>query len=311
MNVLSPGWEPPPPSGVAIGVFDGVHRGHAAVIGGLVQHCRRKGWASGVLTFEPHPVEVLAPGTPPSLLTTLDRRVELLTDLGIDWVGVLDLRDIRTMEPDRFIEDVLVERARAKMVSVGDDFRFGHDRAGDIALLRERGGRAGFDVSVVELVSDEEAVISSSRVRALLATGDVRGAASLLGRPHRVVGEVGRGDARGRTLGFPTANIVPPPRLALPADGIYAVRVSGGVAAEGVASLGVRPTFGADGGRLLEVHVFDYAGDLYGATLEVDFIEHLRGEETFLSVTELVAQMEIDAADARRILKVAPRAGFP
>lgn len=306
MNVLSPDWEPPPPSGVAVGVFDGVHRGHAAVIGGLVEHCRREGWASGVLTFEPHPVEVLAPGTLPSLLTTLDRRVDLLTDLGVDWVGVLDLRDIRTMEPDRFIDDVLMERARARMVSVGDDFRFGYGRAGDVVLLRERGGRVGFDVSVVELISDEEAVISSSRVRALLATGDVRRAASLLGRPHRVTGVVSRGDARGRTLGFPTANIVPPTRLALPADGIYAVRVNGGVTADGVASLGVRPTFGADGQKILEVHVFDYAGDLYGATLEVDFIDHLRGEETFQSVTELVAQMEIDAADARRILKVAP-----
>lgn len=306
MNVLSPSWEPPPPSGVAIGVFDGVHRGHAAVIGGLVDQCRRRGWVSGVLTFEPHPVEVLVPGTVPSLLTTLDRRVELLTELGIDWVGVLDLRDIRTMEPERFIGEVLVERAQARVVSVGDDFRFGHGRAGDVALLRERGGSAGFDVSVVELVSDDDAVISSSRVRALLATGDVRRAACLLGRPHRVGGEVRRGDARGRTLGFPTANIVPPPRLAVPADGIYAVRVIGGVAADGVASLGVRPTFGADGERILEVHVFDYSGDLYGATLEVDFIERLRGEETFQSVTELVKQMETDAADARRILKDAP-----
>lgn len=306
MNVLSPSWEPPPPSGVAIGVFDGVHRGHAAVIGGLVEHCRREGWASGVLTFEPHPVEVLAPGTVPSLLTTLDRRVELLTGLGIDWVGVLDLRDIRTMEPARFVDDVLVERARARVVSVGDDFRFGHRRAGDVALLRERGGRVGFDVSVVELVSDDEAVISSSRVRAMLAVGDVRRAASILGRPHRVGGEVSRGDARGRTLGFPTANIVPPPRLAVPADGIYAVRVSGAVVADGVASLGVRPTFGADGERILEVYIFDYEGDLYGATLEVDFIERLRGEENFQSVTELIAQMEIDAANARRILTVAP-----
>lgn len=302
MNVLEPAWQTPPPSGVAIGVFDGVHRGHAAVVAGLVERCRSEGLTSGVLTFEPHPVEVLAPGRAPSLLTTVERRVRLLTELGVDWVGTLDLRDIRTMTPEQFIDVVLVGRASASIVTVGDDFRFGHDRAGDVALLQERGRSAGFSVSAVDLVSDDSGVISSSRIRALLEAGEVGRAAGLLGRPHRIGGAVVRGDARGRTLGFPTANIVPSPRLALPADGIYAVRVSDGVAGDAVASLGVRPTFGDGGGRILEVHVFDFSDDLYGARLEVDFIERLRGEVRFDSVPDLVAQMEADAADARRVL---------
>ncbi len=302
MNVLAPGWKPPPPSGVAIGVFDGVHRGHTAVIGELVARCREEGLSSGVLTFEPHPVEVLAPGRAPSLLTTLERRVELLTKLDIDWVGVLDLRDIRTMDPIDFIDRVLVDRARVRVVSVGDDFRFGHERAGDVEMLRRRGEDVGFAVAAVELVRDADGVVSSSRVRSLLGAGDVRGAASLLDRPHRVTGEVTRGDARGRSLGFATANIVPGSRLALPADGIYAVRVSGGTVGDAVASLGVRPTFGGGGARILEVHLFDFEGDLYGATLDVDFIERLRGEERFDSVADLVAQMEADVVQARRVL---------
>lgn len=302
MNVLSPGWERPDPSGVALGVFDGVHRGHVAVISSLVDHARRQELAVGVLTFDPHPVEVLAPDLAPALLTDLGRRVELLGELGVDWVGVLDLRDIRTMSPEVFVSKVLVGAAAARVVSVGDDFRFGHNRAGDVTLLREAGSRLGFDVTVVELVADEGGAISSSRIRRLLDDGRVADAAVLLGRPHRVSGEVIEGEARGRLLGFPTANLSPPPRLALPADGIYAVRVQGAVSGDGVASLGVRPTFGDGGGRLLEVHVFDFAGDLYGSTIHVEFVERLRGEERFSSAHELVTQMEADAADARRVL---------
>lgn len=302
MNVLSPGWKPPPPSGVAIGVFDGVHRGHVSVIEGLVERSRARHLAVGVLTFDPHPVEVLAPSRAPLLLTTVERRVELLQALGVDWVGILDLGEIRMMSPEKFVTEVVVARATARAVSVGGDFRFGHQREGNVAILGELGRSYGFDVEVVGLVQDHEGVISSTRIRRLIDEGEVAEAAELLGRPHTLRAEVLRGDARGRTLGFPTANMAPPLGMAVPADGIYAVRVDGVATGEGVASLGVRPTFGASGQRLLEVHLFDYSGDLYGSELEVAFIQRLRGEERFDSVDQLVAQMEKDAADARRAL---------
>lgn len=302
MNVLSPGWGSPPPSGVAIGVFDGVHVGHARVVERLVDTSGVRGLQAGVLTFDPHPVEVLAPGRKPELLTPLDRRRELLLELGVDWIGVLDLRDIRTMTPDEFIDEVLVERASCRQVFVGQDFRFGHDRAGDVSLLREVGPERGFEVATIDLVTTDDFVISSSRIRALLKSGEVGPAADLLGRPHRVTGQVIEGDARGRDLGYPTANMVPPVGIAIPADGIYAVRVEGTISRDGVASLGIRPTFGDHGPRLLEVHLFDFNGDLYGATLHVDFIHRLRDEKHFDSVDALIAQMERDAAGARRAL---------
>lgn len=302
MNVLSPGWTPPPPSGVAIGVFDGVHRGHASVIEGLVERCRTRELAVGVLTFDPHPVEILAPDRAPVLLTTVARRAELLRQLGVDWVGTLDLGEIRMMSPEQFVTEVVVECASARAISVGGDFRFGHQREGNVAILEELGRSHGFDVEVVSLVQDDEGVISSTRIRRLIDEGEVAEAAQLLGRPHTLRSEVLRGDARGRTLGFPTANMALPTALAVPADGIYAVRVDGAARGDGVASLGIRPTFGASGERLLEVHLFDYAGDLYGSELEVEFIQRLRGEERFESADELVAQMEKDAADARRAL---------
>lgn len=302
MTVFASDWVVPDDSGVAIGVFDGVHRGHAAVIEQLVGECGRRGIESGVLTFEPHPIEVLAPGRAPALLTTIGRRTELLMALGVSWVGVLDLNDIRTMSPEDFIEKLLVDRASTRLVLVGDDFRFGHERAGDVDLLRSQGERHGFDVTALDLVSDEYSVISSTRIRGHIEEGRVAEAAVLLGRPHRVSGEVIRGEARGRDLGFPTANIHPPGRMAIPADGIYAVRVEGAATGGGVASLGVRPTFADAGERLLEVHLFDFDSDLYGQTLDVDFIERLRPEERFDTVDDLVAQMDRDAAAARRVL---------
>lgn len=302
MNVLSLQWEVPAPSGVAIGVFDGVHRGHAQVIRRLVDRSHGAGLKAGVLTFDPHPVEVLAPAYAPPLLTSFERRVELLEDLGVDWVGGLNLAEIRFMSPEEFVTEILVSRTSTRLVSVGDDFRFGRDRVGDVEVLREAGAVNGFEVAPVELVHDSEGVISSTRIRTMIGEGRVAEAAALLGRPHRIEGIVITGDARGRTLGFPTANLVPPSKGALPPDGIYAVRVSGGVDADGVASLGVRPTFSDDRGRLLEVFVFDFDGDLYGAKLKVDFIERLRGEERFDSVDALVAQMNVDAAQARRVL---------
>jgi riboflavin kinase / FMN adenylyltransferase len=305
VNVLDPGWDVPPASGVAIGVFDGVHVGHSTVLRRLVERADSAGLATGVLTFDPHPVQILAPDRAPLLLTSFDRRVELIRDLGVDWVGTLDLRQIRMMSPESFVAEVVAGRANGRLVSVGDDFRFGHDRRGDVAMLAREGGRYGLEVVPVHLVGDGKATISSSRIRALIAAGAVEEAARLLGRPHRLEGEVLRGDARGRDLGYPTANLALPAGLIVPADGIYAVRVGGAVVADGVASLGVRPTFGIGGTRLLEVNIFDFEDDLYGRRLEVDFIQRLRGEERFDSVDDLVTQMDRDAAAARRILKAA------
>lgn len=303
MNVLDPGWDIPTASGVAIGVFDGVHVGHSTVLRRLVERTEAAGLSTGVLTFDPHPVQILAPDRAPLLLTSFERRVELIRELGVDWVGTLDLRQIRMMSPEAFVADVVAGRANGRLVSVGDDFRFGHDRRGDVAMLAREGERYGLEVVPVHLVTDGEGVISSSRIRALIATGAVEEAARLLGRPHRLGGEVLRGDARGRDLGYPTANLALPPGLIAPADGIYAVRVGGAAVADGVASLGVRPTFGIGGRRLLEVNIFDFEGDLYGRRLEVDFIQRLRGEERFDSVDDLVSQMDRDAAAARRILE--------
>ncbi|MGH8912691.1 MAG: bifunctional riboflavin kinase/FAD synthetase [Acidimicrobiia bacterium] len=297
--MMDPGWILPEPSAVTVGVFDGVHRGHARLIGQVVGQARARDLAAGVLTFDPHPVEVLAPEKAPLLLTTLERRVELLMALDVDWVGVLDLGQIRMMSPEQFVTDVLVGRAASRLVAVGEDFRFGHDRAGDVSVLTRAGERHGFEVTAVDLVADGSGIISSSRIRAQIAAGRVDEAADLLGRAHRVSGPVISGEARGRTLDYPTANLACPAGLAMPADGIYAVRVGD---LQGVASLGVRPTFGEGGTRLLEVHLFDFDGDLYGKVLDIDFIQHLRGEERFDSVEDLVAQMARDAAAARSAL---------
>src|SRR5690606_3823737 len=165
------------------------------------------------------------PAPPPLLFALVDRRIALLRHLGVEWVGVLDLRDTRSMSPEEFVTSVLIAKANVRLVSVGLDFRFGRDRTGDVATLDELGRRHGFDVAAVELVADEEGVISSTRIRQLVMAGRVSEAAALLGRPHRVSGVVVRGDARGRTLGYPTANLPLPAGLAMPADGIYAVRV--------------------------------------------------------------------------------------
>lgn len=299
MNVMDPGWVKPSPSAVTVGVFDGVHRGHVRLICRLVEEARSEGLSAGVLSFDPHPVEVLAPGRAPLLITSSKRRVELLEGLGVDWVGMLDLAQIRMMSPEKFVTDVLVREAASQMVLVGDDFRFGHDRRGDVATLKEAGERLGFEAGSVSLVADDGLVISSTRIRALIAEGRVAPAADLLGRPHRISGPVIHGEARGRTLEYPTANLAPPVGIVMPADGVYAVRAND---RDGVASLGVRPTFGHGGGRLLEVHLFDFDKDLYGTMLDVDFIERLRGEERFESVDDLVTQMHRDTVAARRIL---------
>jgi len=275
---------PRPGRRVAIGTFDGVHRGHRRVIAGC----------DTVLTFEPHPLAVLRPDAAPPLLSPLAIKRDLLAALGVEELVVARFDQRLADTPaDRFVDEVIVEQLTAEFVSVGENFRFGRGAAGDAELLA-RDDR--FETRVVPLASAGGEPISSSRIRELVAGGEVLAAAELLGHPFLFEGEVTHGDRRGRELGFPTANIVPDPRLCLPAKGIYAALADGQPAA---VSIGERPTFTSARGLLVEAYLIDFAGDLYGKRLRLAFIERLRDELRFASASELVAQMCIDVEQAR------------
>lgn len=288
---------------VALGNFDGVHRGHQAVLNAARAAGRQTGAPLGVLTFEPHSRQFFRPADPPFRLTPLRAKVLRLRSLGVDvlYVAHFDQRFAqRTAES--FVQDVLVRGLGVRHVAVGEDFVFGHQRRGSAALLRDAGARQGFGVTIVGTVG-ATATVKSSRVRALLAEGQPLPAAEVLGAWWRVTGVVRHGDARGRQLGYPTANLAMDD-LARPRFGIYAVRVQveGETALRpAVASIGIRPTFG--GGRpLFEVHLFDFQGDLYGQHLCVDVVEFLRPELKFNDVDELKRAMAADSARARAVL---------
>lgn len=292
---------------VAIGVFDGVHRGHRTVIEQLVELATDRGLAPAALTFDPHPIAVLAPDRAPKLLSTIGQRIRALTNAGADIVGVLPFPVIREMAPEQFAGDVLGRHLNARVVAVGADFRFGRDRAGDLETLRSIGSEVGYEVLAVDLVSgDGHGPISSTRIRALLTSGDVEGAANLLGHPYEVSGIVVEGDRRGRTIGFPTANLAVDEHIATPADGVYSAwAVCHGRIRPAVVNIGVRPTF--DGTRrTIEAHLLEYDGDLYGKQVDIRFISRIRGERRFDSVDDLVAQIGLDVEDARAALRTAP-----
>lgn len=288
---------------MTLGNHDGVHLGHRALLAAARERAGREGLAVTAVTFDPHPSVVLAPDRAPPLLTTMARRRELLLALGADEVTVLRFdRELASTSPEAFAEEVLVGRLAAESVVVGPDFRFGRGRAGDVAALGALGAAHGFDVITVPPVTLDGEAVSSTRVRAALARGEVREAARLLGRVHDVDGSVVRGDGRGRSIGVPTANLDCDPIL-LPADGVYAVvvRVHGErELLRGVANLGVRPTFAA--GRSVEVHLFDVDRDLYDARVRVGFVERLRAEQRFDGVEALKAQIARDAERARASL---------
>lgn len=291
---------------VAIGNFDGVHRGHREVIDSAAQAARRLGTRLGVVTFEPHPREVVRPGERVPRLTLFHRKAELLRDLGVEELFVVPFDPaLMRVTAEDFVAGTLVERLNVRAVAAGTNFRFGHGRRGDVATLQAAGVRYGFAFVAVPPVQDD-GPISSSRIRTLLADGDVSRAAALLGYAYAVDGIVRPGDHRGRTIGFPTANVHPiDPRVLLPAIGVYAVRVALGrrpaaVWRPAVANLGRRPTF--DGRTLLlEVHLLDGDAELYGQRLRVAFVERLRGEHRFAGIAELRAQIEHDCAQARTI----------
>ncbi len=291
---------------VVPGNHDGVHRGHRK----LVARAREQagpGVAVRVLTFDPHPAAVLAPERAPTPLTTPARRVQLLRACGADEVLVQPFtRDFARQEPERFLD--WLQQQGAVAIVVGDDFRFGKGRAGDIEALRRFGEREGIAVVVVEEVLIDGERVSSSAVRAAVAAGELAHASALLGRLHDVSGEVIEGDRRGRQLGFPTANLAPEPVL-LPGDGVYAVvaRIHEADAPllRGVANIGKRPTF--DAGPSIEVHLLDFEGDIYGKHLRVGFVERVRAEQKFESVDALKTQIQLDCDHARGTLAGAPQ----
>jgi riboflavin kinase / FMN adenylyltransferase len=290
------------PASVAVGNFDGVHRGHQALVEAAVERARAQGGAAVLLTFDPHPARVLRPGAAPAALTTLAQKEELVAGLGIDRVVVatFDAR-LAGLSPEAFAEQVLQRSLGARHVVVGESFRFGRGRAGDPRSLETLGAGLGFAVEVVPPVLYGGGPISSSRVREALARGGVMEAWELLGRPYFVDGVVVRGDGRGRTIGVPTANLAPEEQI-LPAHGVYAARCRVGERwHDAVVNVGERPTFG--GGRVtLEAHLLDFEGDLYDARVRLAFSERLRGEERFPSPEALVAQIRADIAAARALL---------
>jgi riboflavin kinase/FMN adenylyltransferase len=276
----------PQPRHVAIGTFDGVHRGHQAVIDD----------ADTVLTFDPHPLEILHPAALPKLIMPFGVKRDVIEGLGVRELVVIPFdREFAQRSAEEFIEGVLVERLGAEKVSVGENFRFGAKAKGDPAML---GSHSQFETRVVPLVEVDGETVSSTRIRALVAAGDMEGARHCLGAPFMVEGEVVGGDQRGRELGFPTANIVPDDRLAIPGHGVYAAFANGVPAAVNV---GVRPTFESGRGVLIETYLIDFEGDLYGSDLRVAFVARLRGEKRFASVEELITQMRIDVEDAKRV----------
>lgn len=294
------GW---PASVVAIGVFDGVHRGHAALVRTAVKAAAEREARCVVVTFDPHPTAVVAPHAMPPQLTGIERRIELLGSLGVDAVCVLPFtKELSQLSPDYFVRHVLVGGLHAKAVVVGENWRFGHKAAGDVKKLAELGEEYDFEVLPQALTADDEA-FSSTRVRGLIAEGDVAGAAEVLGRDYGIEGTVVHGAGRGGTaLGFPTANIEWTPGAAVPADGVYAGWFHHDSHRHAAAiSVGTNPTF--DGtARTIEAHLLDFDGDLYGEQIRLDFTAYLRGQVAFDGIEPLIKQIETDVADTRRAL---------
>jgi riboflavin kinase/FMN adenylyltransferase len=297
---------------VTIGAYDGVHLGHRAVITEVRRRAASEGLETAVVTFDRHPASVVRPESAPRLLTDLEQKIELLAATGIDYCLVVTFDETRRQESaEDFVREVLDGCLAARLVVVGEDFHFGHGRAGNVNLLRAMGKELGFEVDPLELVdtdgrpAGEGERVSSTRIRSALVEGRLDEANWLLGRPHEVRGVVARGDKRGRELGFPTANVSVPGDILLPADGIYAgwfERADGAVHPAAI-SLGRRPTFYVQAhASLLEAHLLDFDGDLYDEHAKVRFVAWLRGEERFERVDALIEQIARDCDEARRVL---------
>jgi riboflavin kinase/FMN adenylyltransferase len=284
---------------VTIGVYDGVHLGHQRVLSKLSE----TGLPVVVATFREHPIRTIDPGSAPPLLTTTEQRLELFERFGVTTVALLEFDDeLRNLPAEAFVEKIIVATLRARKVAVGRGFRFGYDQLGDVALLGRMGDENGFTVDDIEIF-EEGVPVRSTVIRALLREGDVAAADRMLGRAFQLGGRVVTGDQRGRTIGFPTANLETDAGMIVPGSGVYAARLYwDGVAHNGVVNIGKRPTFGGTE-SVVEAHAFDFSGDLYGKTITVDFVERLRAERKFESVDSLVRAIEMDIEQARLVFQ--------
>jgi riboflavin kinase/FMN adenylyltransferase len=285
---------------IALGTFDGVHLGHRQVIGAAVERAHEQELDSCVVTFDPHPATILRPDNPPKLLSTLDVKARRVAEIGADeMVAIRFTRQFSQLSAEQFCEQVLGDVLGARYIDVGENFHFGHGAVGDAAMLASR---SEFDTEVIGLVEHDGKPVSSTRIRALVESGEVHAAADLLGAPFTFAGDVVSGDGRGRTLDMPTANITPAPQLVVPANGVYAaIAEVGGRRLAAAVNVGVRPTFEQDGQRLVEAHLIDFDGDIYGQTIQLGFLERLRDELRFESAEELSSRMQEDVAQVRRI----------
>lgn len=293
----------PAPSVVSIGFFDGVHRGHQSIIHHAARRAGDEGVRSVVVTFDRHPMEVVKPGSQPPLLMTLQRRTTTLAELGVDLVVVLPFDDdLRHSKPAAFVDRVLTGPLQATAVIVGANFRFGHRAQGDVAGLTDLGAARGFSTLGVTLLEIDGITVSSTQIRAAVGDGDVQQAATLLGRPYSLDGIVVRGEQRGATLGFPTANLAVSERSAVPHLGVYAGRFhSGQTSADCVTNVGQRPTFHGTDTRI-EAHLLDMDVDLYGSSASVEFLHHLRDEQRFESPDDLMVQIARDIDRTRTLM---------
>ncbi|MCE5322500.1 bifunctional riboflavin kinase/FAD synthetase [bacterium] len=285
---------------VAIGVFDGVHWGHRAILEKLVHTAGEHGIKSAALTFDKHPAEILAPTRAPQYINSLDQRIELIEEMGVDEVIVAEFdHTLANLTREDFVDKILLKTLQTRQIVIGSNFRFGKDRAGDIRYLNEISSDTGIGITAVSAVIVDGGPASSTRIRALISRGDMPGATKLLGRPFALRGEVVTGEQIGRTLGFPTANIRTAPRQIIPARGVYAVESTiSNTTYAGVCNIGSRPTFGGDN-TTVEVHFSDFVGDLYGKKLDITFLRRMRDEITFDSPEKLVEQIRMDIEKAR------------
>ena len=294
---------------VTIGAYDGLHRGHIAVISSVVERARQLGERSAVVTFDRHPASVVRPESAPLLITSLEQRIELLEQTGVDAVVVLEFNEAAsTEEAEDFIRRVFVEGLSAKEIIVGEDFHFGRGRRGDVRLLSAVGEEHDFVVTPLELRrSDSEEIFSSTAIRVALQRGDIATANTMLGRNVVISGQVVHGDERGRTIGFPTANVDIPEGFIVPADGVYAARcmTEAGHQFACAVNIGKRPTFYGSADRsLVEYHLLDFSGDLYGQSLAVEFVERLRDEQRFEGLDALTAQLRTDVERTRELARL-------
>lgn len=288
---------------LTLGIYDGVHLGHQKIIRRVVERAKEIGGMSCVVTFDPHPREVLMPDTAPDLLTSTKKKIELLEALGLDAVCLIRFtREFAQVEARKFVKDFLINTLRTRAIVEGYDWRFGKGRKGDVELLREIGKDNGYEVEQVDGVVIDGQIVSSTLIREMVLEGDLDKAAAYLGREYSITGDIVEGSRMGREIGFPTANIEPH-HEAIPPNGIYAVRVDvAGERKNGTLNIGVRPTVTEEKKRTIEVHIMDFYRDIYNEEIEVTFVERLRDEKKFPSVEALTDQIKKDVEKARRVL---------